>query len=103
MRKNESYLDDGLYASYHRGVITLRSTQDGDDVDHFIDLDAAVLDAFIKWTLTIERTGKVVRRAVNEIRRRQVVAGLPPCVPNYDTTFERDMDRQGPGRDVTDE
>ena len=56
------------------------------------------LQDLFEYALSLKNIGKIIRRAVNEVRRRE----LEPA-PIYDTTFERDMDRQGPGRDITDE
>ena len=100
MRKNERFVGDGLFASYDGYAIYLRAPREDDD-DHIVALEPQVLKTFIEWALTIDRPGKIIRRTVNQVRRRELET-LPP-VPNYDTTAERDMDRDGPGRDITDE
>ena len=90
----ETYLGDGLYAFYDGFAVWLRAPRDGED--HVCALEPEVMKNFVDFVLSIERHSKIVRRTVNEIRRREIS-------PNYDTTAERDMDRDGPGRDITDE
>ena len=96
LNKNERYIGDGLYASYDGFAVWLRAPTAKED--RIIALEPEVLRAFIEWALTMDRPGKIVRRTVNQVRRRE----LEPA-PNYDTTFERDMDREGPGRDITED
>jgi len=96
VKKNERYLGDGLYACYDGFALWLRAPGERED-DQIVALEPDTLDCFIRYALKIERMRKIIGRAVNSERAKQLEAG-----PNYDTTIERDMDRdQVVGRDIT--
>jgi len=69
MTKIEIYLGDGLYASYDGFALWLRAPRERDD--HVVALEPDVLLRFIEFALSIDRHGKIIRRAVNDIRARE--------------------------------
>lgn len=60
----ETYLGDGLYASYDGFAIWLRAPRD--HVDHEVALEPEVLHNFLNFAFTIERCGKIIRNSMRE-------------------------------------
>jgi hypothetical protein len=63
-KKNETYLGDGLYASYDGFAVWLRIPRE--DGDHVCALVPGTLSNFIGYVLSIRSAGKVVRAIVRE-------------------------------------
>lgn len=47
MSERETYLGDGLYASFNGWMVTLRAPRE--DGDHWVGLELPVLDAFLTY------------------------------------------------------
>ena len=49
----EFYLGDGLYVRIEDGMVILRAPRE--DGDHWVGLDAIVLDNFLAWCASIQK------------------------------------------------
>jgi hypothetical protein len=60
-RPNETYIGDGVYASFDGYQFWLRTERDG--VDHLVALEPGVLDAFNAFVADVEYKIEVLRKA----------------------------------------
>ena len=86
---NEKYIGDGLYLKYDGFAIWLRAPREGED--HIVALEPDTMRNFIREVLKIERHAKVLKNVMHEHYDREVAQ---EHAPNYDTTAEREMDRE---------
>lgn len=56
--EGETYLGDGLYASFDGFMITLRAPRE--DGDHWVGLEPSVLAAFEKYVVQLRERGQVL-------------------------------------------
>jgi hypothetical protein len=95
---NEVYIGDGLYLKYDGFAVWLRAPREGED--HIVALEPDTMANFIREVLKIERHAKIVARVVHDCdlieRRKSEPQG-------YDTTAERDMDRESPEQRLSEE
>jgi hypothetical protein len=63
-RKNETYIGDGLYASYDGFALWLRAPREHGD--HEVALEPDVLYNFLNFAFTIQRTANMIRKAIHE-------------------------------------
>lgn len=61
MPDNETYLGDGLYASFDGFIFTLRAPRE--DGDHWVGLEPAVLRAFDEFRETIRKSAARAKEA----------------------------------------
>jgi hypothetical protein len=63
-KKTETYIGDGLYASYDGFALWLRAPREHGD--HEVALEPDVLHNFLNFAFTIERTANIIRKSVAE-------------------------------------
>jgi hypothetical protein len=63
---DETYLGDGLYASFDGYQVRLRAPRGGDGNDHEVFLDDATLAAFEAWIAGLRRAAAQARDGARE-------------------------------------
>jgi hypothetical protein len=94
---NEKYIGDGLYLKYDGFAIWLRAPREYGE-DHIVAIEPDTMANFIREVFKIERHANIVMRTIRDVHFVEAVRG-----PNYDTTAERDMDRESLEQRLSDE